>query len=71
LNGNVWIHTIIFSESELEVNIEARTGLPRPEIIITAKVIESFQNLSYIGEMRQRWEEIKKLQVRAIATQYP
>jgi len=36
--------------------------LPSPEIIITAKVIESFQNLSYIGELRQRWEEIKKLQ---------
>ncbi len=37
--------------------------LPSPEIIITAKVIESFQNLSYIGELRQRWEEIKKLQI--------
>jgi hypothetical protein len=36
--------------------------LPEPEIIITAKVIESFQNLSYIWELRQRWEEIKKLQ---------
>jgi hypothetical protein len=35
--------------------------LPSPEIIITAKVIESLQNLSYIGELRQRWEEIKKL----------
>jgi hypothetical protein len=37
--------------------------LPRPELIITTKVIESFQNLSYIGELRQRWEEIKKLQL--------
>jgi hypothetical protein len=37
--------------------------LPRPEIIITAKVIESLQNLSYIGELRQRWEEIKRLQI--------
>lgn len=37
--------------------------LTSPEIIITAKVIESFQNLSYVGEMRQRWEEIKKLQL--------
>ena len=25
-------------------------------------IIQAFQNLSYIGEMRQRWEEIKKLQ---------
>jgi len=37
--------------------------LPSPELIITAKVIESLQNLSYIGELRQRWEEIKKLQL--------
>jgi hypothetical protein len=35
--------------------------LREPEIIITAKVIESLQNLSYIGELRQRWEEIKRL----------
>jgi len=50
--------------STFEVNL-----LPSPEIIITAKVIESFQNLSYIGELRQRWEEIKKLQLNsAIAT---
>jgi hypothetical protein len=38
-----------------------KVELPEPRIIITAKVIESFQNLSYIGELRQRWEEIKKL----------
>ena len=44
-----------------EVNFEANQ-LPRPEIIISARVIESFQNSSYIGELRQRWEEIKKLQ---------
>jgi hypothetical protein len=37
--------------------------LREPKIIITAKVVESFQNLSYIGEMRQRWEEIKRLQI--------
>jgi hypothetical protein len=41
--------------------------LREPWIIIPAKVIELFQNLSYIGELRQRWEEIKKLQVRTIA----
>jgi len=41
--------------------------LPSPEIIITAKVIESFQNLSYIGELKQRWEEIKKLQINFMA----
>ena len=62
------INHLIFSK---EVNFEANL-LPRPEIIITAKVIESFQNFSYIGEMRrhegtnffevsQAWEEIKKL----------
>ena len=37
--------------------------LREPRIIITAKVIESFQNLSYICELRQRWEEIKKLRI--------
>jgi hypothetical protein len=41
---------------------EARPELPELRIIITEKVIESFQNMSYIGELRQRWEEIKKLQ---------
>lgn len=38
--------------------------LPRPETIITldlSSIIQTFQNLSYIGELRQRWEEIKKL----------
>jgi len=43
-----------------------RLQLPSPEIIITAKVIESFQNLSYIGELKQRWEEIKKLQMKPV-----
>mgnify|MGYP001575522272 CR=1 FL=1 len=26
------------------------------------KIIQAFQNLVFIGELRQRWEEIKKLQ---------
>ena len=43
--------------------LSSRLQLREPEIIITAKVVESFQNLSYIGELRQRWEEIKKLQI--------
>jgi len=45
--------------------------LPSPEININLnfnKVIETFQNLSYIGEMRQRWEEIKKLQREPVFT---
>lgn len=39
--------------------------LPEPPVIITldlASIIQAFQNLSYIGELRQRWNEIKKLQ---------
>jgi len=40
--------------------------LPEPRVIINdlqfAKILQTFQNLSFIGEMRQRWEEIKKLQ---------
>lgn len=42
--------------------------LPKPWITIIANeayfanILRTFQNLSYIGEMRQRWEEIKKLQ---------
>lgn len=39
--------------------------LPEPRLIITinlASIIQAFQDLRYIGELRQRWEEIKKLQ---------
>ena len=40
--------------------------LPQPWITIPENtfvaILQTFQNLSYIGEMRQRWEEIKKLQ---------
>lgn len=42
--------------------------LPEPRITIPANpaqfdnIIHTFQNLSYIGEMRQRWEEMIKLQ---------
>lgn len=38
--------------------------LPEPRISILADfstILKAFQNLSYIGEMRQRWLEIKKL----------
>lgn len=41
--------------------------LPQPNINITLNqaqfgtIMQGFQNLSYIGEMRQRWSEIKKL----------
>lgn len=44
---------------------EYRTNvLPAPCLIITPNIeaiIEAFQKLSYIGVMKQRWEEIKKL----------
>ncbi|HET9946503.1 MAG TPA: hypothetical protein VFQ63_00375, partial [Patescibacteria group bacterium] len=39
--------------------------LRQPKIIIEidyVKIIQAFQDLRYIGEMRQRWGEIKKLQ---------
>ena len=38
--------------------------LPNPRISITVdftNILAAFQNLSYIGELKQRWEEIKKL----------
>ena len=39
--------------------------LPNPCGIIKElnikKILESFQNVAYIGVLRQRWEEIKKL----------
>ena len=39
--------------------------LPQPWITILentfSSILQTFQNLSYIGEMRQRWEEIKRL----------
>ncbi len=44
--------------------------LPVPQHIITlhtaidySKIMQAFQNLCYIGELRQRWEEIKRLQL--------
>lgn len=42
--------------------------LPKPNITIPVnqlnfdRIIQVFQDLRYIGEMRQRWEEIKRLQ---------
>lgn len=39
-------------------------GLPEPRLSIINfnSVVEAFQDLRYIGELRQRWNEIKKLQ---------
>ena len=37
-----------------------------PEIMITLdliSIIDTFQNLRFLGELRQRWREIKKLQL--------
>lgn len=39
--------------------------LPEPRLNITidfGSIIQAFQDLRYIGELRQRWNEIKKLQ---------
>jgi hypothetical protein len=39
--------------------------LPRPRIFIEVDfnpVVRAFQDVRYIGELRQRWTEIKKLQ---------
>jgi len=41
-------------------------GLPLPRLILTIdipSIIQAFQDLRYIGELRQRWNEIKKLQM--------
>lgn len=46
--------------------ILSQTKLPQPQIIIQldfTSIIQSFQDLRYIGELRQRWTEIKRLQV--------
>ena len=52
--------------------LKLTTQLPIPKIIITeagfGSIIQTFQNLSFIGELRQRWEEIKKLQMKPILT---
>ncbi len=40
--------------------------LPEPWINITLDleaIIQAFQDLRFIGELRQRWNEIKKLQL--------
>lgn len=42
-----------------------------PRIIITidiASIIRTFQDIRHIGVLRQRWEEIKKLQDSSTAT---
>ena len=45
--------------------------LPRITIMVNSvqftRIIQAFQDLRYIGEMRQRWEEIKKLQMGSVA----
>ena len=63
----IWIRTQIASKIEDNVNIFVfSTSLLRePWTNITldfTSIIHAFQNLSYIGELRQRWNEIKKLQ---------
>jgi len=46
-------------------NAKQRPELPVPCSIIKdlniKKILESFQNVAYIGALRQKWEEIKKL----------
>lgn len=41
--------------------------LPRLNTVVSQinfdRIIQAFQDLRYIGEMRQRWEEIKRLQI--------
>lgn len=41
--------------------------LPNPCVIIKQidieKILETVQNVAYIGVLRQRWEEIKRLQI--------
>lgn len=49
--------------------LRLRKLLPSPEIIITPdfnSITQTFQNISHIGELRQRWLEIKKLQTGAV-----
>jgi hypothetical protein len=58
IQGPNFIFLAVTSQNEAK-----KPWLREPWIIIPAKVIESFQNLNYIGELRQRWEEIKKLQL--------
>lgn len=40
--------------------------LPGPWINITINfeaILQAFQNVAFIGELRERWEEIKRLQL--------
>lgn len=51
-------------------SVRVRTdGLPEPKIIIQidfTSITQVLQNLRYIGELRQRWNEIKKLQLKSL-----
>ena len=44
-----------------------RFMLRESRISISDRVIDALENLKYIGELRQRWNEIKKLQVGTFA----
>ena len=47
--------------------------LPRLNIVVNQvnfdRIIQAFQDLRYIGEMRQRWNEIKRLQSHPVFVQ--
>lgn len=48
--------------------VTAFSKLPEPRITMPDSLVQISQNLSYIGELRQRWEEIKRLQVNPLTT---
>ncbi len=60
------VYTPIFSVlQENHAVILTKTQLPEPWTNISIDfeaIIKAFQDLLYIGELRQRWNEIKKLQ---------
>ena len=53
------------SKTDTMTTLALNSQLPNPCHIIKAlninKILKSFQNVAYIGVLRQRWEEIKKL----------
>ena len=47
-----------------------KSELPNPCYIIKhidlKKILDSFQNVAHIGVLKQRWEEIKRLQIQPV-----
>ncbi len=68
LDGRIVRYDVLKPFDTILKYADNKLWLPKPSIIIALNqaqfeiIIKGFQNLSYIGELRQRWNEIRKIQ---------